>query len=435
MKFSDIQKNPLTYDKDVLGRKIEAYFTVTLENDLLVDQLTTKTLNITLTEETAQPAQVTLFIESDPETNVKRAYLPKRQQMNLYNGALWNENPMFSSDFLQNIMCGTITNEDLEEHIRDAIASVLLETQLGYTAAELNHMFGGYFEDSLKGYDFALTLNCHYNFLSTERIEVKSLSGEQVQLIKSQRTNTWKFGKEVSEQLLRKLKADCEKINTYILEQPNEIVCPLGKTLPKELIPYLRKIKHIGVMFNERVQVPTWLVGHKDTIVHYEGDFSMQKRYELDYQVPVNLSYDGTQVIVTLPIEAGESLKPARKAMDVFRNQRCWWNELEAHLTKCYAKDLLSQAIALKRNIIHQLISNLDEEVLQFVDDDGVEYALSAWEDSVTFERNNRRQWVFIKKEDDFDISLEYSSLLNSTLHNNNVSELKDTIKELVEKF
>ena len=108
---------------------------------------------------------------------------------------------------------------------------------------------------------------------------------------------------------------------------------------------------------------------------------------------------------------------------------------LPAYAQKMGVTDLLSQAIAPKRNIIHQLISNLDEEVLQFVDDDGVEYALSAWEDSVSFERNNRRQWVFIKKEDDFDISLEYSSLLNSTLHNNNVSELKDTIKELVEKF
>ena len=91
--------------------------------------------------------------------------------------------------------------------------------------------------------------------------------------------------------------------------------------------------------------------------------------------------------------------------------------------------------IALKRHVIQQLISNLDEEVLRFVDDDGVEYALSAWEDSVSYERDDSRQWIFIKKEDDFDVSFEYSSLLSSALYNKNVSKLKETIKELVDKF
>lgn len=435
MKFSDIQKNPLDYDKDVLGGKIEAYFTVTLKDCFFVDQLATHKLDITLTEETTKPAQVTLFIDDDPETKVKRAHLPKPQQVNLYNGALWNEHPAFSTDFLQKVMCGTASNEDLHDHIRDAIASRVLEAQVDCTAEELNSMFGGCFEDSLKGYDFAPTLNCHYKFLNTTRIEVESVIGERVQLVKSQHTNTWKLNKEVSERLLSKLRADCEKIKNYILEQPNEMVYPLGNTLPEELIPYLRKIKHVGVTFNERVQVPAWVKDHGNTVLHYEGDFSMQKRYELNYQVPVNLSYDGAQVIVTLPIEAGESLKPARKAMDVFQNQRSWWNELEAHLTKCYAKDLLLREIAPKRHVIHQLISNLDEEVLRFVDDDGVEYALSAWEDSVSYERDDSRQWIFIKKGDDFDISFEYSSLLSSTLHNKNVSKLKETIKELVDKF
>ena len=402
MKFSDIQKNPRNYDKDVLGGKIEAYFTVTLKDCLFVDQLTTHKLDITLTEETTEPTRVTMFIDNDPETKVKRAYLPKPQQVNLYNGALWDEHPAFSTDFLQKVMCGTTSNEDLYDQIRDAIASHVFEAQVGCTAEELNFMFSGHFEDSLKSYDFAPTLHCSYRFLSTTRIEVESISGERVQLIKSQHTNTWKLEKEISERLLGKLKADCEKIKNYILEQPREIVYPLGKTLPEELIPYLRKVKHIGVTFNERVQVPTWLMNHKDTIIHYEGDFSMQKRYELDYQVPVNLSYDGTQVVVTLPIKAGESLKPAKKAIDMFKNQRCWWNELEAHMTKCYAKDLLLREIAPKRHVIQQLISNLDEEVVQFVDDDGVEYALSAWEDSVSYERDDRRQWIFIKKGDEY---------------------------------
>jgi hypothetical protein len=435
VKFSDIQQNPLNYDKDVLGGKIEAYFTVTLKDCLFIDQLTTHKLDITLTEETTEPTRVAMFIDNDPETKAKRAYLPKPQQVNLYNGALWNEHPAFSTDFLQKVMCGTTSNEYLYDQIRDAIASRVFEAQVGCTADELNRMFGGHFEDSLKSYDFAPTLHCSYRFLSTTRIEVESVIGERVQLIKSQHTNTWKLEKEISERLLGKLKADCEKIKNYILEQPREIVYPLGKTLPEELIPYLRKVKHIGVTFNERVQVPTWLMNHKDAIIHYEGDFSMQKRYELDYQVPVNLSYDGTQVIVTLLIEAGESLKPAKKAMDVFQNQRCWWNELEARMTKCYAKDLLLREIAPKRHVIQQLISNLDEEVLRFVDDDGVEYALSAWEDSVSYERDDSRQWIFIKKEDDFDVSFEYSSLLSSALYNKNVSKLKETIKELVDKF
>lgn len=303
MKFSDIQKNPLNYDKDVLGGKIEAYFTVTLKDCLFIDQLTTNKLDITLTEETTEPTRVAMFIDNDPETKAKRAYLPKPQQVNLYNGALWNEHPAFSTDFLQKVMCGTTSNEDLHDHIRDAIASRVFEAQVGCTAEELNSMLGGYFEDSLRGYDFAPTLNCHYKFLSATRIEVESIIGERVHLVKSGHTNTWKLNKEVSERLLGKLKADCEKIKNYILEQPNEMVYPLGKTLPEELIPYLRKVKHIGVSFNERVQVPAWLKDHEDTVLHYEGDFSMQKRYELDYQVPVNLSYDGTQVIVTLLIE------------------------------------------------------------------------------------------------------------------------------------
>lgn len=427
MRFSDIQKDPRNYDTDILVGKLENYFTTTIENCPFIDQLDTPSVELTLTEETVQPVVVPIYVKRDTGQTI--AHVPKQHIVDLYNGTRWNELPAFTTDFLQAVMCETVDNEQFQNQVHDAIASHALETMTGTSALELNQMFGGYLEEHLDDINFTIQLNFRYKFLRTNRIEVTTRTDESFQLVKSETTNTWKVNKEISEQLFGKLKEDFERIKTLIDQQPKQYECMLNQTLPEELVPYLRNIQHIHVVLTGGRTEPVWLTDHKKVVVDYWGDFDMRKRYQLELEVPVILSYRDDTVVATFPVTPGQSLKPVEKAMEQLKNRFQYRTSIKGELTECHVKDLLTRAIAVNHDVIRRVIFGLEEGATCFTGQ-GVEYELRVSDDRVYYERDRHIQWVFVKDGNDFSIDLEYSDLFNV-----NPSELKETIKELVDKF
>lgn len=297
------------------------------------------------------------------------------------------------------------------------------------TASELNQLFGGYLEDNLDDINFTIQLNFRYKFLRTNRIELTARTDESFQLVKSEYTNTWKVNKEIPEQLFDKLKEDFEHIKNLIDKQPKQFECVLNQTLPEELVPYLRHINRIKVNLTGGRTEPVWLTDHKKVVVHYWGDFDMRKRYQLELDVPVTLTYRDNTVVATFPVTPGQSLKPVEKAMELLQNRFQYRTSIKGRLTQYHVKDLLTRAIAANHDVIRRVIFSLEDDVTRFADN-GVEYELRVWDDHVSYERNGSRQWAFVKNGNDFNIDLEYSDLLN--VH---PSELKETIHELVDKF
>lgn len=427
MRFSDIQKDPRNYDTDILVGKLENYFTTTIENCPFIDQLDTPSVELTLTEETVQPVVVPIYVKRDTGQTI--AHVPKQHIVDLYNGTRWNELPAFTTDFLQAVMCETVDNEQFQNQVHDAIASKVLEMMTNCTALELDQMFGGYFEEHLDDINFTIQLNFRYKFLRTNRIEVTTRTDESFQLVKSETTNTWKVNKEISEQLFGKLKEDFERIKTLIDQQPKQYECMLNQTLPEELVPYLRNIQHIHVVLTGGRTEPVWLTDHKKVVVDYWGDFDMRKRYQLELEVPVILSYRDDTVVATFPVTPGQSLKPVEKAMEQLKNRFQYRTSIKGKLTECHVKDLLTRAIAAQHNVIRRVIFGLEKGATCFAEQ-GVEYELRVSDDRVYYERDRHIQWVFVKDGNDFSIDLEYSDLFNV-----NPSELKGIIKELVDKF
>lgn len=427
MRFSDIQKDPRNYDTDILVGKLENYFTTTIENCPFVDLLSETVLHLTLTDETVEPVTIPIHVKHDKGQTT--AHVPNQHVVDLYNGTRWNELPAFTTDFLQGVMCEMVDDEQFQEQVRDTIASKVLETMTNRTALELNQLLGGYFEDNLDDITFTIQLNFRYRFLRTNRIEITTRTDESFQLVKSETTNTWKVNKEISEQLFDKLKEDFERIKNLIDQQPKQYECVLNQTLPEELVPYLRNIQRIHVVLTGGRTEPVWLTDHKKVVVDYWGDFDMRKRYQLELEVPVILSYRDDTVVATFPVTPGQSLKPVEKVMEQLKNRFQYRTSIKERLTKHHVKDLLTRAIAANHDVIRRVIFSLEDDVTCFAEH-GVEYELRMWDEHVYYERDGHTQWVFVKDGNDFNIDLEYSDLFNV-----NPSELKETIKELVDKF
>jgi hypothetical protein len=427
MRFSDIQKDPRNYDTDILVGKLENYFTATFENCPFVDLLSETVIHLTLTDETIEPVTIPIYVKHDKGQTT--AHVPQQHVVGLYNGTRWNEAPAFTTDFLQAVMCETVDNKQFQNQVRDAIASKVLETMTERTALELEQLFGGYFEEHLDDINFTIQLNFRYRFLRTNRIEVTTRTDESFQLVKSETTNTWKVNKEISEQLFDKLKEDFKRIKNLIDQQPKQYECVLNQTLPEELVPYLRNIQHIHVVLTGGRTEPVWLTDHKKVVVDYWGDFDMRKRYQLELEVPVILSYRYDTVVATFPVTPGQSLKPVEKAMEYLQNRFQYRTSIKGRLTQYHVKDLLTRAIAAQHDVICRVIFGLEEGATCFTEQ-GVEYELRVSDDRVYYERDRHIQWVFVKDGNDFSIDLEYSDLFNV-----NPSELKETIKELVDKF
>lgn len=375
MRFSDIQKDPRNYDTDILVGKLENYFTTTIENCPFVDLLSETVLHLKLTDETAEPVTIPVYVKRDKGQTT--AHVPNQHVVDLYNGTRWNELPAFTTDFLQAVMCEIADDAKFQKQVRDAIASRALETMTNRTALELNQLLGGYLEEHLDDINFTIQLNFRYRFLRTNRIEVTTRTDESFQLVKSETTNTWKVNKEISEQLFDKLKEVFERIKNLIDQQPKQYECVLNQTLPEELVPYLRNIQHIHVVLTGGRTEPVWLTDHKKVVVDYWGDFDMRKRYQLELEVPVILSYRDDTVVATFPVTPGQSLKPVEKAMKLLQNRFPYRTSIKGELTECHVKDLLTRTIAAQHDVIRRVIFGLEEGATCFADNNGRHRLLS----------------------------------------------------------
>lgn len=435
MRFSDIQENPLNYNTNQLIEKLKNHFTIPINDCPFIDQLPTNRITVQLTNATLKP-NVLVYIAN--ENGFKKAYVAEQQIRALYNATIWNESkslntvkPAFSKDFLQDVMCDTISNEYFQKMVQNTIASVALENITGYSSQELNEMFGPYLEDTLEAFNLSSKLNSRYKFISTTHIEVKPRIHDEFELIKPDNTNKWMLSKELRPTSLEKFKEDMQQIKNCILEQPTELKILLDKSLPKELTPYLNRIDHINTKMYARKYGPRWIIDDEYSYIEHEDYYYHEKSYELEIPVSIKLTYDSKNqtTTITLPIKTGESLKPAENVVHLFKNPHYIWGKIKEQLKQFYIKDLIEQTIEPKRHIIRQLLSSFNNKTICFKEDD-VEYKLEIENNKATYRRNYNKQIIFVKKENDFKVSLEYSNLIHTP-----IPDLEQIINELIDKF
>ena len=435
MRFSDIQENPLNYNTNQLIEKLKNHFAISINDCPFIDQLPTNRITVQLTNATLKP-NILVYIVT--ENGFKKAYVAEQQIRALYNATIWNESkslntvkPAFSKDFLQNVMCDAISNEYFKEMVQNTIASIALESITGYSSQELNEMFGPYLEDTLETFELSSKLNSSYKFISTTRIEVKPRRHDEFKLIKPDNTNKWMLSKELQSTSLEKFKEDIQQIKNCILEQPTEFKILLDKSLPKELTPYLNRIDHINTKMYAREYGPKWIIDNEYSYIGHEDYYYHEKSYELEIPVPLKLTYDSENqtTTITLPIKTGESLKPAENVIHLFKSPYYAWGRIKEQLKQFYIRDLIEQTIEPKRHIIQQLLSKFNNKTICFKENN-VEYKLEIETNKATYRRGYNKQIIFVKNENDFKVSLEYSDLIHTP-----IPDLKNTINELIDKF
>ena len=435
MRFSDIQENPLNYNTNQLIEKLKNHFTISINNCPFIDQLPTNRITVQLTNATLKP-NILVYIVT--ENGSKKAYVVEQQIRALYNATIWNESeslntvkPAFSKDFLQNVMCDTISNEYFQKMVQNTIASIALENISGYSSQELNEMFGPYLEDTLDGFNLSSKLNSRYKFISTTRIEVKPRTHDEFELIKPDNTNKWMLSQELPPTSLEKFKEDIQQIKNCILKQPTELNIVLDKSLPQELTPYLNRIDHINIKMYAREYGPKWIIDNEYSYIEHEDYYYHEKSYELEIPVPIKLTYNSENqtTTITLPIKTGESLKPAENVIDLFKNPYYTWGKIKEQLKKFYIKDLIEQTIESKRDAIRQLLFSSNNKTICFKEDN-VKYKLEIETNKATYRRDYNKQIIFVKDENDFKVSLEYSDLIHTP-----IPDLENTINELIDKF
>ncbi|RKV65685.1 MAG: hypothetical protein D8H99_68370 [Streptococcus sp.] len=431
MRFSDIQDEPLDYDIHLLIEKLEKYFTVYPRDYKFINYLKTNNISIMTTNETITPIELLVHIKTDPilGAGFKQIYVSKQQLIDLYEATVQNKETGFSKDFLQEIMCGTTTNKPFQNQLRHTIANIALEEISGCTASELNDMFSEYFEDSLDNFSINPKLYFSYKFTSNRSIKIK-IPTDEFELVKSNLTDRWMLIDELPEHLIDKFKEDCTEIKNLILNQPTELELVLNKSLPEELIPYLNKITHINITMNANKYGQKWIIDNDYIEIEHDDLYYDIRNYKLELNVPIKLEYDNKNLtIAVFPIKQGRSIKPIDKAIDMLQNYSYYWNSIKEQLKTLYIKDLCEQAMITKRDIIRQLIFSSNDKTICFKDDN-IEYTLMIQQDKAIYYCNHNKQIIFIKKENDFEISLEYSGLLHTK-----ISDLIKTIYELIDKF
>lgn len=426
MRFSDIKDNPRDYDRGLMLQKLKDYFTLLPKAvDIPVEQTY---VPLTLTKETTGKAPV-LFDKNDRR-------IPMSYIVNLYDKTR-NDGITFNNHFLQDIMCGTVTNYNYRDRVSDSMRTLHLENTTGLTSDQFDAIFTPYMEDILDEFGNRLMLCLNYKFdsrdcVSIRRSQTKSYDEADMEIRRSDLTGQWTLTR-VSDEALDKFKEDLKTLQKLANEQPTTVTRVIKGDLDENLRPYLDRLTSMTTTVTATtysVYSRRWLKDHDDVSETYDdhGD----TLYKLTLDIPVAITHDGDAYTVTYPIEKGMSLTPAQNALKDFETDGYLAYYIKRKLKPLYIKDLVLKGLASKRAALHVLLERLDEndEALTFTEDDN-RYQLRSRRGIITYERNGYTMMTFTKEDDRFKMSLRDSHLLN----NNRRITVEDLVAELIDKL
>lgn len=426
MRFSDIKDNPRDYDRGLMLQKLKDYFTVPPKDlDIPIDQTY---IPLTLTKETTGKAPV-LFNKDD--RRVTLAYI-----VGLYDGTR-DDNVTFSDRFLQNIMCGTVTNHNYCDRVRDRMQTLYLEHATGLTSKQFDAIFTPYMEDLLDEFTSRLALRLDYKFdsrdcISIRRNQTKSYDEADMEIRRSDLTGQWTLTR-VSDEALDKFKEDLKTLQKRADEQPTTVTRVIKGDLDENLRPYLDRLTSMTTTVKANaysIYSRQWIKDHDDTSETY--DTHSDTVYKLTLDVPMTITHDGEAYTVTCPVEKGMSLLPAETVLKNFDTDNTLAYYVKRKLKPLYIKDLIVKGLASKEAVVRPLLERLDEndEALAFTEGD-TRYRLRSRLGLITYERNGYTMMTFAKEDDRFKMSLRDSHLLNEHVYFN----VENLVAELIDKL
>lgn len=426
MRFSDIKDNPRDYDRGLMLQKLKDYFTLPPKAvDIPVEQTY---VPLTLTKETTGKAPV-LFDKND--RRVPMSYI-----VDLYDKTR-DDGIAFSDHFLQDIMCGTVTNYNYRDRVSDSMRTLHLENTTGLPSEQFDTIFTPYIEDTIDDFTSRPSLRLNYKFDSRDCIgirlsQTKSYGEADMEIKRSDITGQWALTC-VSDEALAKFKEDLKALQKRADEQPTTVTRVIKGDLDENLRPYLDRLTSMTTTVKAStysIYSRQWLKDHDDTSTSYDdhGD----TLYKLTLDVPMTITHDGDAYTVTCPIEKGMSFLPTETVLKNFDTNDTLTYYVKRKLKPLYIKDLVLKGLASKKATLHVLLERLDEndEVLTFTEDD-TRYQLRSRRGVITYERNGYTMMTFAKEDDRFKMSLHDSHLLNEHVYFN----VKNLVTELIDKL
>lgn len=426
MRFSDIKDNPRDYDRGLMLQKLKDYFTLSPKAvDIPVEQTY---IPLTLTKETTGKAPV-LFDKNDRR-------IPMSYIVDLYDKTR-DDGIAFSDHFLQDIMCGTVTNYNYRDRVSDSMRTLYLENTTGLTSNQFDAIFTPYIEDTIDDFTSRPILRLNYKFDSRDCIGIRlnhtnAYDTADIEIRRSDLTSRWMLTR-VSDEALTKFKEDLKALQKRADEQPTTVTRVIRGDLDENLRPYLDKLTSMTTTVEANtysIHSRQWLKDHDDASTSYDdhGD----TLYKLTLDVPMTITYDGEAFTVTCPIEKGMSDIPAQTILKNFNTDNSLAYYIKRKLKPLYIKDLVLKGLASKKADLHVLLERLDEndEALTFVEDDN-RYQLRSRRGVITYERNGYTMMTFTKEDDRFKMSLRDSHLLND----NRRITIEDLVAELIDKL
>ena len=426
MRFSDIKDNPRDYDRGLMLQKLKDYFTLPPKAvDTPVEQTY---VPLTLTKETTGKAPV-LFDKNE-------RHIPMSYIVNLYDKTR-DDGIAFSDRFLQDIMCGTVTNYNYRDRVCDCMRTLYLENTTGLTSEQFDAIFTPYIEDILDEFGNRLVLRLNYKFDSRDCVgirlsQTKSYGEADMEIRRSDLTGQWALTC-VSDEALAKFKEDIKALQKRADEQPKTITRVIKGDLDENLRPYLDRLTAMTTTVTAKTysfHSRQWLKDHDNVSEAYDdhGD----TLYKLTLDVPMTITHDGDAYTVTCPIEKGTSLFPAETVLKNFDTDDYLAYYVKRKLKPLYIKDLVLKGLAHKETTVRLLLEPLDEndEALTFTEDNN-RYQLRSRRGVITYERNGYTMMTFAKEDDRFKMSLRDSHLLNEHVYFN----VKNLVAELIDKL
>ena len=426
MRFSDIKDNPRDYDRGLMLQKLKDYFTLPPRDvDIPVEQTY---VPLTLTKETTGKVPV-LFDKNE-------RHIPMSYIVDLYDKTR-DDGIAFSDHFLQDIMCGTVTNYNYRDRVSDSMRTLYLENATGLTSEQFDAIFTPYIEDTIDDFASRPSLRLNYKFDSRDCIgirlsQTKSYGDADMEIRRSDLTGQWVLTC-VSDEALAKFKEDLKALRKRADEQPTTVTRVIKGDLDENLRPYLNRLTSMTTTVKTNtysIYSRRWIKDHDKVSTSYDdpGD----TLYKLTLDVPMTITHDGDAYTVTCPIEKGMSLVPAQKVLKNFETDDTLTYYVKRKLKPLYIKDLVLKGLASKDATVHLLLERLDEndEALTFTEGD-TRYQLRSRLGIITYERNGYTMMTFTKEDDRFKVSLRDSHLLNEHVYFN----VENLVAELIDKL